>query len=230
MPGYFLSQATEERSTGADNRFPSGSTIPQLAGLFEPGELIGVPGLAVGGRYVDGHGGDGYFEPMLRYRRELLDGLSMGAVGYGTLAEGSAEGASYSAIRAGAEASVDYRLLPESRWVEIHLLGGGSLTGLSVEGRYCHDDEGFGRDCQLSTDGSFEPPTVSGHARGAYPTGFAGISLDFARHSGNIFHGARLAFLTAVGTMPALRYGEQQPARLWTSWGLSLSVGVGGRE
>lgn len=227
VPGYFLSEATQEGKAGADNRFPSGTTLQQLSGFIEPGKLVHLPGLSVGGRYVSGGDGPGYFEPMLRYRAEVVDGLALGAVGYGTRASGSAEGASYSAIRGGVEASADFRVLPKSRWVEIHLTGGGSLTGLSAEGRYCQDENGFGRSCATSPSGIIEPANAAARIQGAYPTGFGGLALDFAKHSGGIFHGVRFVFLTAVGTMPSVRFGEAQPATMWTSWGLGLSVAMG---
>ena len=44
VPGYYLSSSVAQKVRG--------TSIPQVALLFEPDELIGVPGLVVGGRYV----------------------------------------------------------------------------------------------------------------------------------------------------------------------------------
>ena len=83
----------------------------------------------------------------------------LGAVAYGTHASGDSRRANYSATRGGAELMFDFRATPRSNWVEVHLFGGGSLTGLSAKGDYCVDQNGqFGIDCP-------DPPTVENRVK-----------------------------------------------------------------
>src|SRR5262249_11457637 len=142
---------------------------------------------------------------------------------YGTPASASRQSASYSATRIGAEAAVDWRVTPDSNWVELHLLGGGSVTGLNASGEYCLAANGqYGIDCG-------DPPVnlTRADASGLYPALNAGIALDLGRRLPIIFHGGRLALLAAAGTMPTVMGGEQQSARSYGSLGLSLSFGLG---
>lgn len=214
-PGYFLSSAAKEEAHG--------SAVQQLSGFVEPGDMIGLPGLAIGARYVGGADDAPYLEPMVRYRLSLADALSIGAVGYGTHAKGSAAHASYEMTRGGVEASGDFRLTPESRWIEIHLLGGGSLTGLSAKGAYCQAATGYATSCEDRA------ADASARTGGLYPAAFGGIALDIAKHDG-VLHGMRALAIGAGGTMPHVRWGEQAAARTWFSWGIALSVGVGASE
>jgi hypothetical protein len=79
----------------------------QVSGMLEPGELIDLPGLSLGGRWVGGDDARGYGEPMLRYRRYLdaQQRFALSGVAFGTHARGSDAGLSYSASRAGLEAT-----------------------------------------------------------------------------------------------------------------------------
>lgn len=215
-PGYFLSDTAKEEAHG--------SVIQQLSGFVEPGDTIGIPGLAFGGRYVGGADDSPYFEPMVRYRMRLAEPIAMGVVGYGTHAKGSAAHASYSMTRGGLEASTDLRVTPKSRWAEIHFLAGGGLTGLSARGAYCQGDHGYAASCDERL------ADTTARLRGAYPTGFFGVGLDIAKHHDSILHGLRALVMGAGGTMPHVHWAEQAAARTWFSWGVALGVGMGAAE
>lgn len=216
MPGYYLSQATQEKAKGG--------AVGQAAGMIEPGRLIGAPGLGVGGRYVTGGDSGGYVEPMLRYRGHLDDDQRFAgvAVAYGTYAKGSHQQADFSAARGGLEFGADARLTPVSKWVEAHVFASTSLTGLDAKGHYCLDAAGvYGVDC-----GDKDVP-VATKAGGFYPAGTAGLALDFGKHLDSIFHGGRLAVLGSAGTQPHIEGGDQKSARWYTSAGVTLTLGVG---
>ncbi len=216
VPGYYLSQATQDSAKG-------GAAL-QGGGMFEPGKLIHAPGLGVGGRYVSGSGGDGYVEPMLRYRGNFDDEKRFSgiAVAYGTHAQSSDQKADYSATRGGLELGADARLTPTSKWVEAHVFASASLTGLDAAGHYCLDGNGvYGVDC------SETQTPVAAQAKGFYPAGTAGLALDFGRHLDAVFHGGRLAIMGSAGTQPHVEGGGQQAARFYTSGGLMLTVGMG---
>jgi hypothetical protein len=224
VPGYYLSSAVRKDAEGG--------SASQASLLFEPDKLVGVPGLLVGGRVVGGGDSGVYPEAMLGYRRALDEGgvVSASAVAYGTRAEGSANGASYEATRGGVEIGADMRLTPSSRWVELHGVVSGSLTGLAAEGRYCVDDDGrYAVECSTSAAGGATTNTFArAEASGAYGAFNAAIALDFARHLGGVFHGGRLALHGAAGSMPTVASGVQGDARLYSSAGLTLSLGLGG--
>jgi hypothetical protein len=102
---------------------------------------------------------------------------------------------------------------------------GFTLTGLDAEGHYCLDSEHvYGSDCP---DAPSEPAPVPASISGLFPTGHAGISVDFGRHLVSTFHGVRLAFDVAGGSMPRLRGGEQHSAEFFGNAGLSLTLGLG---
>ncbi len=215
VPGYYLSDAVQPDQHG-------GGTA-QASLMLEPDELIHVNGLSVGARGVAGGSDDGYFEPMLRYRRWLDSShyLALAAVGYATHASESRSGASYSMTHGGGEVGFDLGV-DHSPWVELHLQAGGSVSGLTASGKYCSDDvDGWGTDCPDGKVGD-----VYGHVDGAFPTIFGGFSLDFGRHLG-AFHGVRLAMLGAAGQMPLLQQGNQRSKRGWSSAGVSLTVAFG---
>lgn len=220
VPGYFLSSAVKEQVDGA--------AIGQLALMLEPGKLIRVPGLALGGRYVGNEGSDGYVEPMLRYRLALDedDRFSAAAIGFGTHARGEREGASYSATRGGLELGLNARLTPPSRWAELHASLSAAATGLAVDGQYCVDSaQRFGVDCSASAG-----PTIHAEAGGLYPSATATLALDFARHLRGPLHGGRVGVLGSVGSMPRVESGAQSAPSTYTAAGLSLSVGLGASE
>lgn len=215
VPGYLLSQTTQQDAKGY--------VVGQASGMFEPDKLIGVRGLAVGGRYVTGGDSAGYVEPMVSYRGHLdSHGVASGvAVAYGTHSEGSWDGADYSATQGGLELGADARLTPKSPWVEVHAFGSASVTGLDASGHYCVDASGYGADC-----GDTDVP-IAGRESGFYPAGTVGLSLDFAQHLASVFHGGRLAIMAAGGTQPWAVNGAQRSARYYSSAGVTLTLGMG---
>ncbi|MBK7585203.1 MAG: hypothetical protein IPI67_34075 [Myxococcales bacterium] len=220
VPGYYLSESVQEN--------PRGATIGQAAVMFEPGELIGAPGLAIGGRYVGKKDSGGYPEPMLRYRTGLDDKqvFSVGALAFGGYGHGSNNGASYEATRVGAEVGVDVLMSPPSKYLEVHFAGSLGLTGLDANGDYCLDANGrFGVDCG-------DPPFVLSHAKasGFYSSASGAIALDFARRLHGIMHGGRLALYGAVGRMPRVEAAEQKDGKTYTAIGLSITLGLGASE
>lgn len=222
VPGYYLSDSVK-RAEDADN-----SVNAQVSGMFEPGELIDLPGLSLGGRWVGGDDSDGYGEPMLRYRRYLdaQQRYALSGVAFGTHARGSSGEESYSATRLGLEATGDMQLTPDSHWVELHASLSAAATGLDADGSYCLDaEQRFGADCENSST-----PPITATAGGVYPSATAVLALDFGRQLPGIFHGGRLALLGSVGSMPVVEGGEQRSARLLQSAGLSLTLGFGATE
>jgi hypothetical protein len=220
VPGYFLSSAVEERAQGA--------AIGQLGLMFEPEKWLRTRGLSVGGRYVGNQGGDGYVEPMLRYRLALDDEerFSAAAVGFGTHARAERAGASYSATRGGVELALNARVTPRSRWAELHAALSAGATGLDAQGTYCLDgNQRFGVDCQTSSVAS-----TRAEAGGVYPSATAMLALHFARHLSGPLHGGTLGFLGSVGSMPRVESGMQADPALYTAAGLSLTLGFGASE
>jgi hypothetical protein len=219
VPGYYLSSAVTKE--------PEGAAVRQLSASIEPDAWIAVPGLFAGGRLVGSSEGDVYGEPFVGYRRAFgaTRRLSAGAIGFGTRSSARAREASYEATRVGAELGVDFRFTPRSRWLELHLLGGGSLTLLDASGRYCTDETGrYGIDC----DGEM-PARVRASASGAYPALNLGLAFDFAQHLDSYFHGGRLALLFSGGSMPRVLHAEQTDPTSYGALGASLSLGLGAK-
>jgi hypothetical protein len=223
VPGYFLSSGARDD--------PSGEAMQQLSAVLEPDEVIHVPGLLAGGRFAGSGDEGGAFEPLLGYRRFLDDGarFALGAVGY--LAYQSAEGgaADFSALRGGLEVGVDARLTGPSPYAELHTNLGASFTAIDAEGQYCASVEsGLGVDCPTSETASAR--RVDATLSGIFPSVHAGVSVDFGRHLRSPFHGVRLAFDLAGGTLPTLLAGEQRSAKIYGAAGLSLTLGLGTDE
>jgi hypothetical protein len=221
VPGYFLSDTVQDPDEVA-------SPGAQVSGMIEPGELIDLPGLSIGGRWVGGGDGAGYAEPMLRYRRyiDAQQRFAIAGVAFGTYAKESYTEQEYSALRLGGEAMADVRLTPKSQWLEVHVGLSAAATALDAEGRYClHSDRRWGTDC----DGSADPP-VKTSVSGVYPSGTGALALHSGRHLLGVFHGLRLALMGSVGSQPVVEYAEQQDARAYASAGLSLTLGLGARE
>jgi len=220
VPGFFLSDAVQ-----AD---PSGDVMLQFSGMFDPGSSLGAKGLSVGARYVSGHDGRGYFEPMMRYRR-FLDRerrVALQAVGFGTRASGQSDGASYEALRGGLELASDIRITPENRWVELHLTGGASMTGIRAKGNYCMNEAGYGETCKDGRQGEAKADTSD-----VYPALFVGAYLDGFRHRTWYLHTLRLGAYMAGGKMPRVRMGQETGVDgSWYSFGLNLIMGMGGAE
>lgn len=218
VPGYYLSEATQQR-------VDAGGAMTQLGAWFEPGSLLEqAKGLGVGARFLSEGGGQ--IEPMLRYRTWLDDQerIALAGVFYGTQASAEASGADYRMMRGGAELVVDVRVTPKNRWAELHLSGGASLTALSATGHYCMNDKtGYGRDCD---DGKPEPDMASVSFDGVLPSAFVGVSGDFFRGV-PVLQGVRLGTWLAGGTMPRFEFGERAHDQSWFSWGLNLELGIG---
>ena len=215
VPGFFLSDAATASSEGQ----PTG----QLSMLLEPDRWLGIPGLIAGVlRY--GSGSDGAIEPYLGYRHRFTDVLSLAAIGYGSEAQAAQTLASYRASRLGAEIAADVRLLQLGTWVAIHGQVSGAATQLHASGTYCVASDGEGTDC--NTDGT--PNTfANGRVSGVFPSGTAQLSLDVGRRPLGVLHDVRFALLVSTGEMPQLSFGQQQSSTSYTSWGLSLTLGLG---
>lgn len=217
LPGYYLSSGVQAN--------PKGASIAQAAVLVEPDKILHVPGLVVGGRYVGDSKNGGYPEPMAGYRTFLDPSkrFGMSAIGYATRGIGSSKGASYAATHGGAEAGIDFRATPESKWFELHLLASASLTGLSAEGVYCVDAQGaYGVDCP-----DMMPKYQHATAGGIYPAATGALAVDIARRFDGEFHGGRVELLVGGGTMPRVTSGAQQSALSYASAGLAVSLGFG---
>jgi hypothetical protein len=219
VPGYYLSS-----SVARDVR---GTSIPQVALLIEPHDLIGVPGLVFGGRYVGDEDSGQYPEPLFGYRN-YLDGekrISLSGIGYGGRGSGDQRGASYTLSRIGAEAGMNVRMTGEARGFELHWVGALSVTGVWASGDYCVDSaQRHAVDCP---DPPATAPKQSASAEGAYLALVTGVAGDIGRHFDGIFHGARLALTAAGGTMPRVVAREQQGAEFYLSGGVSLTFGFG---
>src|SRR5262249_42896948 len=142
VPAYFLSSTVKQQADGA--------TVVQGLAMVEIGRALGVPGLALGGRWVGDPEEGGYPEPMIGYRRFLdaPERFAAAAIVHGTYGTGAKNGASYTATRVGLELGLDARVTGESRTLELHVVGALSAVALSAEGTYCLDAEGrFGADC-----------------------------------------------------------------------------------
>jgi hypothetical protein len=220
VPGFYLSGAVQE--------LPKGSPIGQAAVMFEPDDLIDLPGAAIGGRYVNGEAGDGYVEPMLRYRRFLDDEKRFGAAAtaHGAYASGGERHASYEATRAGLELSADARLTPISNWLELHVVGSLGAFALFADGNYCLDENRrYGQDCP---ENAADPANrVSAEVNGFFPAVSGGIALDVARHLESAFHGGRVTALAAGGSMPHVVGGEHTGTKFYGSIGLTAEIAFG---
>ena len=222
VPGYYLSTSVTEE--------PKAAVLPQVAGVFEPDELISVPGLLVGARYVGDSSSGGALEPLLGYRT-FLDAdkrFSLGALGFLAYASASGGAASFEAWRGGLTGGVDARITGASKYAELHANLGLTFTALDASGAYCVGVDGkYGVDCP---DDVSQQSRISGAASGVFPSAHAGLSLDFARHLVGPFHGVRVAADLAGGTLPTVIAGEQHSAKLFGTGGLSLTLGFGAKH
>lgn len=222
VPGFYLSSAVQE--------LPEGTPIGQLAAMIEPNDAIDLPGAAVGARFVSGEDGDGYIEPMLRYRRHIdeEERFALSGVGYGTHASGSAREASYDATRVGLELTGDARLTPVSKWFELHVFATLGLLGLFAEGSYCIDAAGkYGVDCPEPGDPG--GTLVDAEASGFFPAAAGGLALDVAHHLDSAFHGGRVALMGGGGTMPHVVGAEHTGTKFYGALGLTATVAFGAK-
>ena len=110
-------------------------------------------------------------------------------------------------------------------------MGLGPLAGLGVVHRYRSERQllhratgGAATDCQ--NDGT--DTRANGNVSGIFPAGTAQLSLDLGHRPSGVFHDTRLAVLASAGQMPQLSFGQQEAQRAtYTSWGLSLTLGLG---
>lgn len=222
VPGYYLSSTVTED--------PKAATLPEVAGLFEPDQLIAVPGLAIGARYAGDARSGGALEPLLGYRT-FLDAdkrFSLATLGFLAYASASDKSASFDAWRGGLEAGVDARLTGASKFAELHTNLGATFTALDAHGQYCLGGDGrYGVDCP--TEPASQQRT-SASASGIFPSAHAGLSLDLGRHLRSPFHGVRLAVDLAGGTLPTVVAGDQHGAKLFGTGGLSLTLGLGANK
>ena len=216
MPAYFLSDSAREQDDH--------DTMPtqQLAALLEPDRILGTKGLIIGARSW-GEEADAQLEPMIGVRRKLDDRFAVAGIAYGTRASGGFEGdASYSAFRAGGELAIDSTLIPLASWLAVHVQASVSATYLDAEGTYCVRADGQGTDCDDKT------MRVDGTIEGVYTSATAGVAVDIGRRTHGTLHGIRLALMGAVGAMPKIRNGVQEPsADRYQSIGLSMTIGFG---
>jgi hypothetical protein len=214
MPAFFLSDA-------AHANYGHGAPTRQISALIEPDRLLGTKGLVIGARSW-GETGDSPFEPMVGLRRRVDDRFSVAGFAYGTHAHGAEQGASYIANRFGGELAIDAELIPVASWLGIHVQATASATYVDAHGTYCVAPDGEGIDCHDTSR------RVDGTIEGVYTAATAGVSLDLARRSQGYLHDIRLALLGAVGAMPRIRDGVQQPSNdQYRSIGLSLTIGIG---
>lgn len=214
MPGFYLSSSARGETTGA--------VMQQASLLFEPDRWIGLPGLVLGAR-AWGKSDDVPVEPYIGYRKELTDGLSVGGGAYGTRQSSRQQLASYRATRVGAEAALDGRVF-DSKWVDFHVQGAVSATYIDASGRYCVDEMGRAADC--SVDEPSRNTMVDASQTGVYPAATGTLALAFAKGRRGVFDGARLALMFSLGTMPILRDGMKTGTELYTSGGLTLTLGI----
>jgi hypothetical protein len=169
-----------------------------------------------------GENQDTALEPMIGYRRNIDGGSSLAVIGYGTRLAGTNHGASYTGTHLGAELALDGKLLG-NQWFAIHVQASAAVSYLSATGSYCIGESGYGVDC----DDDGKDHRVSAHLDGLFPAATASLTLDIARRSTGVFHGARIAFLGTIGAMPVVRYGDAYASTAYRSFGLSLTLGLG---
>ncbi|HEY1813676.1 MAG TPA: hypothetical protein VGG74_15100 [Kofleriaceae bacterium] len=215
VPGFYLSTAAEGSNAG--------NATGQLSILLEPDRWLGIPGLIVGAREF-GQSGDTLAEPFIGFRHRVGDGVSLAAIGYGTATTAATSGASYSATRLGTELAADVQLLELAGWVSLHWQVSASFTDIEASGSYCISDSGAAVDCQ--NEGM--DTRTNGNISGIFPAGTAQLSLDLGHRPSGVFHDARVAVLASAGQMPQLSFGQQEaPRATYTSWGLSVTLGLG---
>ncbi len=220
VPGHNLSSSVLES--------PDGNSIKQLSAALQHDELIGLPGLVLGAR-VFGNEGDTPLEPVIGYRRTLEGGVaSLGGFFYGTRASHEENGASYSARRFGGELAGDIRIL-KNRWIEPHVFGGLNVHHLSASGTYCtNPDQQWAEDCAEPPDPP--KPVATSSVSGTYPAAHVGAAVEVMRYRDSWFHGGRLAFTAAGGTMPHVESSLQTDDEAYYAFGLTFSAGFGTGE
>lgn len=213
VPGFYASQSAQNEAKG--------ETHTAFSALLDPDRWLPVKGLIVGGR-IFGNSGDRPLEPYLGYRRRLIEGVSLGVVGFGSTKRVE-KYASYHGFRLGGEAMVDVELYAYEAWLRIHAQGAVAATRIVASGRYCVDAQGVGIDC---SEEEMDNTIISGKFEGVFSSGTAQLVVDVGRHQG-VFDSARLALLGSAGQMPLLLGGQEQGNELYYAIGLSLTVALG---
>jgi hypothetical protein len=213
-------------SDAADGDDRNGKSNPEVAALFDPDRLLGLPGLFVRAR-VWGKDGDSSLEPALGYRRRLDDRISLGGVAYGTKMKDDDNGASYKATRFGAEGMVDIKIADIGGWTQLHAQGAVQATYMKASGRYCVETAtGNARDC--AEDGSI--PMIDGALSGVFPAGTLQLAVDVGRRPSGWFHHARIAGMIAAGWMPRVVNGDQRSGDPYVTGGLALTFAFGAAD
>ena len=215
VPGFYLSRSAQNQGKGA--------IMPQLSAVFDPDRWLGLPGLIIGGR-IYGADKDTPGEPLIGYRHAFDEGLSASIVGFFTSKDATRSLASYHATHGGAEAAVDAQLLG-SGWVQLHWQLAASATHISASGTYCVNQSGVAIDC--STDPAAQNTMVDRKLSSTVGAATSTVALDFFRSRGSIFHGARLGWMLAAGSMPQIQPGGSTATALYWSTGLSVTFGLG---
>lgn len=214
MPAFYLSDAAND---GSGDK----SGTAQVHAIIEPDRILGTKGLILGARKW-GEDGDSPIEPMIGYRRRLDSAFSVAGIVYGGHADGSANGATYEAMRFGGELAIDVGIQSRWSWLSGHLMASASATYLDATGEYCVNGGGIAIDCED------ESRRVDGAVEGVYTAATAGMALDLARRPQGSVQSIRLFLLGAIGMMPALRDGIQMPSNNgYFSIGMGLSFGFG---
>ena len=216
VPGFYLSEATRDRARG--------EAIPALSGLFDVARLISPENVILGFRMF-GSGNDMPGEPFVGWRQALAHDVWLGGVVYGSSTSATSRGASYDALRLGAEAMVDARLVEIAERFAVHVQASVSATHVDAKGSYCTGPNDLGVDCDGGADGN---STARGHLAGVFPAGTATLALDFARSQSSYLHGVRVALVGAAGLMPLLQNGTQVGS-WYGSIGVLVTIGFGAR-
>jgi hypothetical protein len=216
VPGYYLSKSAQNAGGGA--------IMPQLSVLFDPDRWLGLPGLIVGGR-IYGQDRDTPGEPMIGYRYAFDDGLSVAAIGFGTSKSSTRQLASYRATHLGGELAIDARLLTGGSWFELHWQLAASATYITAHGRYCANPSGVAVDCDPSdtAKNSFIDRDLEVMSAAATST----LGFDLFRSAHHLFHGARIGWQLAAGTMPLIEPDGRTSRTVYWSTGLALMMALG---
>lgn len=217
-PGFNASQSAQNEAKG--------TTMNYASALVDFDRWLPFKGLIAGGRLF-GREGDAPLEPYIGYRRQLVEAISLGVVGFGSTkrTEKQAQGvtyASYHGVRAGGEAMLDVEIYPVSPSFRLRAQAAVSVTRILASGRYCVDIDGVAIDC------SEDQPNrvINGKFVGVYPAGTATVMLDLGRRE-STFHSARLGVSGTAGRMPLVLAGEEDGQGTYYSLGLFLAVSFG---
>jgi hypothetical protein len=219
-----------DASQSAQNAAKS-TTINYASALVDFDRWLPFKGLIAGGRLF-GREGDTPLEPYIGYRRQVVEAISVGVIGFGSTKRVTKEGqgvtyASYHGVRVGGEALVDVELYRVSALLRLHAQGALNITRILASGRYCIDAGGVGIDCSQDQPNTF----VNGKFVGVYPAGTATFVLDLGRQ-GDTFRGARIGISGTAGRMPLVLAGEENGQGTYYSIGLyfALAFGLGAPE